>query len=905
MSQRRQQASSHGSSSSLASRSSGVVTNRRAGALLAGAVLTAALALTAGSWLPWLPVVFGFLEANSETIGVLADLAQIIEVVGIGVALVLGVLGFRGLRGAGEEVVVSPGPVAEGERSVAGRDFTGPIFTGDHNVLRLETGEELYERLRSEFAPPRLGTAPPVPDMFVGREEDLAELKGRLRRAAEGKVLVPVQILTAVHGWPGVGKTTVAAALAHDEEIRRMFPDGVLFYSLGRDPDVLSEIVAWGRALGVGDLSDSADVREASGRLAAALRERQVLMILDDVWDAAHARLLAVGGRRCATLVTTRLNRVAHELSPEAEGVHRLPVLSDEEALELLARLAPEVVADHHDEARDLVRELDGLPLAVRVAGGLLAAEQSAGFGVAELLEELRQGKRLLEEEAPPSYTATDGEVPLTVAALLRRSTDRLDSLRRKRFALLSVLPPRPVSFDSPAAQDLWATENDPRPTLREFLGRGLIEPAGDGRCQIHSLLSAFARSLLEEDARFPGIREAERRYLRHYEVKIGALNYVFEQGGEQMEQALEAFDADLESIRAAHSLAVSRMEEDDAAARFVSDYVSAGPNMLMYRLAPEERIRWWEAALSAARRLRDADSESAHSANLGTAYLMADRPRQALPHLEKALADARRPPRNLHAVAAALGNLAGTYADFGDHRKAVKISRECLVVAREAGDRRIEAQVHGTLGSNLAELGELREAVRYLKRQKDLARDPALRDLPSEARALRKLGILYRDIGYPWRAAVLFEGSATIFERLGDDRTRHGVLLSYGILCVQRENYDRALTVFDQVIESAENTDDGGAKAVALMNKGNVEDLLGRSNLADDFYRAAIATARDVGALETEGDASWNRAQLLEAQGDHDAAHACAQDALAAYQALGNPKSETVQAYLNGRSLP
>ena len=130
-----------------------------------------------------------------------------------------------------------------------------------------------------------------------------------------------------------------------------------------------------GRSVGAVGLSDAEDVPEASGRLRAAMRDKRVLVLLDDVWEATHALPLAVGGPRCGTLITTRLDRVARELSPTSDGVYRLEVLSEGEALELLGQLAPGVVEDHPDAARELVRELDRLPLAVRIAGGLLAAE--------------------------------------------------------------------------------------------------------------------------------------------------------------------------------------------------------------------------------------------------------------------------------------------------------------------------------------------------------------------------------------------------------------------------------------------------------------------------------------------------------------------------------------------------
>src|SRR5205823_5270911 len=117
-------------------------------------------------------------------------------------------------------------------------------------------------------------------------------------------------------GWPGVGKTTVARAMAHWPEVVTAFPDGVLWAALGPSPQILSELLAWGRSLGEESILLSKDIAEASQRITGLLRDRRMLLIVDDAWDASHVVPFTVGGRQCAMLVTTRLTSVADALAP-------------------------------------------------------------------------------------------------------------------------------------------------------------------------------------------------------------------------------------------------------------------------------------------------------------------------------------------------------------------------------------------------------------------------------------------------------------------------------------------------------------------------------------------------------------------------------------------------------------
>jgi len=339
---------------------------------------------------------------------------------------------------------------------------------------------------------------PHLPPLLVGREAELTDLKRRLGVGGER------QAVTVLEGWPGVGKSTVAAVLCHDGEVAQAFPDGVLWVSLGETPDLAAKLALWANALHLSDPTRNRTPEELTYQLRAALREKRVLLVVDDVWQTEDAAFFWVGGKACATLLTTQLGPVALELVPTARDIYRLGVLDEGRGLELLERISPETVRDHPKAARELVGRLEGLPLALQVAGRLLQAEARLGGSVSDLLDELRQRVDPLE----------GAELPSSIAALLRRSTDGLDAPTRERFAALGVLPPKPSSFNQAALGALWDTRES-KPALRALLGRGLLEAVGSGRFQLHNLLALHARALLQEYPAQDGI--LRQRYKEHY----------------------------------------------------------------------------------------------------------------------------------------------------------------------------------------------------------------------------------------------------------------------------------------------------------------------------------------------------------------------------------------------------
>lgn len=390
------------------------------------------------------------------------------------------------------------------------REANDLMCAADPDFRRLDPGQpdncteqeaRLVERLLLAGSHSHL---PPCPDLngIVGRDDDMTRLKALLGIGGGG-----IQLITSVHGWPGVGKTTLAAMLAYDKDLRRTFPDGILWTSLGTQPNVLVELTAWVHALKADRiLSDVTRPGDLSRQLRQRLQDKRMLLIVDDVWDATLVQHFWIGGPGCALVVTTREQKVADDLA-DPRSVYHLGVLSEEHALKLLETEAPGVVADYPDASRELVHALECLPLALRVAGSLLRTEaEVSGWRVPTLLQELRTQTAILEAEAPVDVEMNDpiSRSRPSVRALLRKSTDRLDNLRGC-FIDLAWFAPKPAIFDLDALQVLWGVKKvDASEIVKKLVQRGLIEPVSEKghRYQIHALLVAHARELGQEASR-------------------------------------------------------------------------------------------------------------------------------------------------------------------------------------------------------------------------------------------------------------------------------------------------------------------------------------------------------------------------------------------------------------------
>jgi hypothetical protein len=174
--------------------------------------------------------------------------------------------------------------------------------------------------------------------------------------------------------------------------------------------------------------------------------------------------------------------------------------LKPEAALALLRRLASKTVTADEEIAKRLCARLEYLPLALTLAGRLLATEADVPSRMQRLVSELieRREARLQLLQAEGRLGLNEDEA-VSLQAILGMSVDRLSRTDQERFAMLAVFGGDPLTWEINATAYVWeCSMEEAEATISRFIQRGLVEPRDD-RYWMHALLADYAAELMEE----------------------------------------------------------------------------------------------------------------------------------------------------------------------------------------------------------------------------------------------------------------------------------------------------------------------------------------------------------------------------------------------------------------------
>ncbi|NEP77264.1 MAG: hypothetical protein F6K39_03205 [Okeania sp. SIO3B3] len=359
--------------------------------------------------------------------------------------------------------------------------------------------------------------APPLPRYYVDRPEYSQDLKAYLLRNSSDTQAI---VVTAIHGLGAVGKSTLATALAYDDEVQSRFSDGILWVTLGQEPNILPMLSGWVQALGDYNFKPTS-VEATANHLRTSLYDKAVLLVVDDAWNTDHAKTFNLGGQRCQVLVTTREKAIADVLGAET---YSLDVMTLSQSMQLLSqRLGCEITGEEAKQAEALVKKLRYLPLALELA----AAQVEDGISWQVLLADIKRESRLKVKDGNVSWRVLLTDIlqemglkifdrpgtrdvteeaslkQLSLTALLNSSIKRLTPKRRENFIWLGVLPDN-VTITQRMTTVLWDMddEGNARDELEYLRSQGFLldgVPLADGKptYRLNDLFHELARNLL------------------------------------------------------------------------------------------------------------------------------------------------------------------------------------------------------------------------------------------------------------------------------------------------------------------------------------------------------------------------------------------------------------------------
>jgi len=350
---------------------------------------------------------------------------------------------------------------------------------------------------------------------FVGRTDEVARV---------GKALQTCRLITLV-GPGGAGKTRLAAevAAAMRDNMLDEVADGIWLAELASVTDAADVPQAVLGAIGLREsrlLPDGTQriaSRDARTRLLDGLADARALLVLDNcehLIDAcAHlADALLAHSPQLRIVATSR-----EPLGITGESLFVVPPLDEDPAVRLFADRAEAVSPDFSldGETRplilDIVRRLDGLPLAIE-----LAAARLRTLPLAEISRRLTDRFRLLtggSRTALPRHR--------TLRAVVEWSWDLLTSAERLLAERFSVFPagatPAAVATvcagSGYAGEELAATDADE--LLSSLVDKSLLQPLGD-RTRLR-MLETIREYGAEKLAARGEVGELRRRHAAHY----------------------------------------------------------------------------------------------------------------------------------------------------------------------------------------------------------------------------------------------------------------------------------------------------------------------------------------------------------------------------------------------------
>jgi predicted ATPase/DNA-binding winged helix-turn-helix (wHTH) protein len=550
-------------------------------------------------------------------------------------------------------------------------------------------------------AAPALGTATVAAVAAPGDPSaELLPLLGRDEDLDAVRALVETHRVVTIAGAGGIGKTTLARALAH--RVRDTFEDGVCTVELApvSDPSLVATTVASALQIKLGN-------QPALKGIAQALGARRLLVVLDNCEHLVRAVAELVEALRPAASRVHWLATSQEALKLAGEQVYRLGALAlpDEETVDAARKAGAVALFEARAREADprfaltgtnvsavigICRDLDGIALAIELAAARVPLLGVEGLRrrLGERLRVLTSGTRL----ALPRHQ--------TLRAALEWSHALLTPAQQTVFRRLGVFA---GSFALDAAQqvaaddtiDAWSVLDDLGALIDKSLVAVLPDAPGEPRYRLLETMRQYALDRLEA----AGDGGAART--RHLDVFVALAEQAkAESIGPRQAIWMRRLDLEHENVLAAHAWCLHVADGGGRDLRLVTGldryWLNRALLSLGYRVTSE--------ALNRPGAERRDDLRCTALMLMGRLGSRIGLYAQVRRELDESVAIAREIGR-IGLLASALSNLGGVYHEQGNLAGARAALEEALPLARdpEAGS--------AVFGKTAILLGELERA--------------------------------------------------------------------------------------------------------------------------------------------------------------------------------------------------